>query len=1344
MIAHQIMELKHLLKAFFAPALLFISLGLQAQTTRIAIQDFEATPATPTWGYTNTGGAFATTSSGSGFVPNSNFYLSGVRGFQVNNGTSTLVFDNVATGSFTNINLTLRLASFSFGATNGADIGDYVRIEVSTNGGTTWSNELEVSGNNNARWDYSGGTSASTPYDGNNVPTTQSPPAGGTLTTTGISTMRITGLPSVANLRIRITMLNNAANEVWVIDDVELRGDPIACSTPSTLASGLGASGITASSANLAWTSGNGTNRLVSIRPAASAAVAPSNGNDYLGSLAYGSGANLGSNNFVLANTSGNSLSVSNLLPGTTYIYTVYEFNCSGASALYAAGTSFTFTTPPANVGSFDFVCPGTSMDFSWTLPAGDYDGIVIFARPATTPADPIADASTYVGANADYSLAPDYGARGRLVYKGNGTNFTLTGLTPYTDYVLKAFTYKNNVATVWSSGTQRSFNSSVPEVTIPAAVGSSSSSVQVSWANPSNAACYDEILVVASNAPVTFVPTGNGSAYTANSAYSSPNQVVYQGNGTSVNVTGLTTGTTYYFEIFVRKGNEWSPGVGVTATPSVILYPGDMIIVGFSNYNSGPEDIISIVTLVDLPRGTQFMLSNASYELYAPANVRTDRWYSCTANGDKNIGSQLFTYNGATTLPRGSIICITLPSTGLATNVEINGVSSTSDFIITGAGTPNTGVNMSTSAPDAIFLMQGNWVEQVDHYTFNGRVLGGIQDGALWYQFSDDLTALPATNARRRSRVHPDIECTHIQANTTTGNYARRYNGTRTGTRENLIGAIVNYSTNWISVSPSSANLGCGSTFTVSGTGNPAGVWTGAVDNNWFNCRNWLNLQVPDEQVNVTLNSTYATQNAVIDPAAPFAMRYQQLAKTKDLDLAHQDLQLTNGATLETHGNFILRNTGRLRHEAGTNYILYGDWDNQRDRNAYLEGGRIQFVGTTDQIIATNDPGGVETFTNFVINKPSGGLYNFANELQISQFAQFLNGILYTTATEYILFEAAATWTGGSDASHVNGPVLKETNLGSPTNFTFPIGKNGHLGLAAFETQNGLGEYFSGEYFHNGFGTYTKDPNCLDHVSRLEYWDIAPVLGLGEAIRLTLHWTPYSDVLNVADLRIAHYFGSPLIWYCEPHINTTGNIANGTITSDWISSFSPFTLGSPTSDASLPLDLLRFEAEKRQQTAVLSWEVAQEKAHSVYHLQRSSNGLSFETIGQVAAQQRSQGASYVFVDEQPTQGYNYYRLLEVEADGSTDLSPVRALYFEATSPSWQLYPNPAKDQAQLQWSTGLEQDTKIELSNALGQVVLQNLATQGTTQWNLDLSNLPAGSYWLRWQDQTVKLIKQ
>jgi hypothetical protein len=122
-----------------------------------------------------------------------------------------------------------------------------------------------------------------------------------------------------------------------------------------------------------------------------------------------------------------------------------------------------------------------------------------------------------------------------------------------------------------------------------------SPTALTLGWTNQTG--CFDQILIVGqATTAVTALPTGDGTLYTANSIFSTGGSgsnlpaneyAIYKAAaGTSVNVTGLTTGTTYFFKIFTRKGDTWSDGVIVSATP-INIATGDFRSNGNGNYSS-------------------------------------------------------------------------------------------------------------------------------------------------------------------------------------------------------------------------------------------------------------------------------------------------------------------------------------------------------------------------------------------------------------------------------------------------------------------------------------------------------------------------------------------------------------------------------------------------------------------------------------------------------------------------------------------------------------------------------------------------------------------------------------
>ncbi len=131
--------------------------------------------------------------------------------------------------------------------------------------------------------------------------------------------------------------------------------------------------------------------------------------------------------------------------------------------------------------------------------------------------------------------------------------------------------------------------------------------SVKISVEPPASGNCFDELMVVAATSPITAVPTGDGNSYSGNPAFGSGSvlgngYIVYKGLSLPQVVTGLVNGTLYYFKVFTRRGSIWSSGVEVSAVPSPLVQPGELLITGFSyDYGaSASDEFVEIVNTTD------------------------------------------------------------------------------------------------------------------------------------------------------------------------------------------------------------------------------------------------------------------------------------------------------------------------------------------------------------------------------------------------------------------------------------------------------------------------------------------------------------------------------------------------------------------------------------------------------------------------------------------------------------------------------------------------------------------------------------------------------------------------
>lgn len=112
-----------------------------------------------------------------------------------------------------------------------------------------------------------------------------------------------------------------------------------------------------------------------------------------------------------------------------------------------------------------------------------------------------------------------------------------------------------------------------------------------------------------------------------------------------------------------------------------------------------------------------------------------------------------------------------------------------------------------------------------------------------------------------------------------------------------------------------------------------------------------------------------------------------------------------------------------------------------------------------------------------------------------------------------------------------------------------------------------------------------------------------------------------------------------------------------------------------------LPVELKNFSVKRNSDNVTASWKTLTEENNDYFELQRSENGSHWIVAGSVkGAGNSDREMSYLIKDRQPPKGDGYYRLKQVDYDGSVSYSPVRHLPPAGSNLADKLllYPNPA------------------------------------------------------------------
>jgi len=340
---------------------------------------------------------------------------------------------------------------------------------------------------------------------------------------------------------------------------------------------------------------------------------------------------------------------------------------------------------------------------------------------------------------------------------------------------------------------------------------------------------------------------------------------------------------------------------------------------------------------------------------------------------------------------------------------------------------------------------------------------------------------------------------------------------------------------------------------------------------------------------------------------------------------------------------------------------------------------GRVILDGTTAQSI--NDVGGSSprpTFRDFQTNNPNSEI-TLNTPIEIGTELDLDNGNIITTSTNLLIMSDSSSVSSVSADAYVDGPVEKIGNSA----FTFPVGDDGYYAPASISAPASSTDRFRVQFFHqdpNNAGNRTSVASSLHHISYNEYWEINRVNG-SSAVDVSLQWDTVRSgpVDDLAELSVSHWDGSQ--WEDYGNDATTGSFSSGTIKVNSVNSFSPFTLASSTSSNPLPISLYSFGAELVSGNVFISWETVSELNNDYFVVERSVDGIHFRSIGVVKGKGNSKSLlKYNLIDNQPVSGMSYYRLTQVDYDGSSMVVSNVAIINNTSKEEFnlQVYPNPS------------------------------------------------------------------
>ncbi|UOQ71662.1 T9SS type A sorting domain-containing protein [Hymenobacter cellulosilyticus] len=159
-----------------------------------------------------------------------------------------------------------------------------------------------------------------------------------------------------------------------------------------------------------------------------------------------------------------------------------------------------------------------------------------------------------------------------------------------------------------------------------------------------------------------------------------------------------------------------------------------------------------------------------------------------------------------------------------------------------------------------------------------------------------------------------------------------------------------------------------------------------------------------------------------------------------------------------------------------------------------------------------------------------------------------------------------------------------------------------------------------------------------------------------------------------------------------------------------------------------LPVELVEFTAKVRDNSVVLNWATASETNNRGFEVQRSSDAKTFTTVlfkkGAGTATTRTK---YDAVDTKPLAGVSYYRLKQIDEDGTASFSKTVVVTTKLTEVS--VYPNPTQgaDVVNVALPSGTTDGLLVRITDLTGREIRQ---ARLTNQGELNTQDLKPGTY--------------
>ena len=162
-----------------------------------------------------------------------------------------------------------------------------------------------------------------------------------------------------------------------------------------------------------------------------------------------------------------------------------------------------------------------------------------------------------------------------------------------------------------------------------------------------------------------------------------------------------------------------------------------------------------------------------------------------------------------------------------------------------------------------------------------------------------------------------------------------------------------------------------------------------------------------------------------------------------------------------------------------------------------------------------------------------------------------------------------------------------------------------------------------------------------------------------------------------------------------------------------------------------LPVALSSFTAKEIIQAIQLKWTSSNERNNAGFEIQKSKNGQEWNKITFInGAGTTDEDQEYTYQDENPFSGVNYYRLKQIDFDGTFEYSKIIKVEYRQTVSSIQVFPNPANSPFTIHINNPNNQAVHIQITDNFGRIIWRRTLTEQEVNLGKEMEITKTGLY--------------